>query len=643
MTASIENKTLLKQPERLEARLKEIPPEPGVYFMRNSSGDILYIGKSKKLRSRVRSYFRQAQKLSDRIAMMVRQVAEIEFIVTDTEAEALALEANLIKKHQPHYNVLLKDDKKYPYVCITWSEDYPRIFITRKRRASQKRDRYYGPYVDTRLLRYTLHIIKRVFPLRQRRQPLFKDRPCLNYDMGRCPGVCQSMITPEDYKKIVQKVAMVFQGRSDELVVSIKEKMEKAVERLDFEKAAQYRDQIKALQNLNADQKVALPDDTVSRDAIALAADEKHCCIQLFQIRAGKLVGRLGFFADAASGTPGEILQRVLEEHFATVEAVEIPTEILVQHELPESEILTEWLSTKKGRKVSLVNPQRQVKAELIEMVERNANYELERTQRTSDRNTQALQDLADILDLEDLPKRIEGYDISHIQGSNAVASQVVFVDGVPAKQHYRHYKIKNPDIQVGHSDDFASMAEVLGRRFRKYKRDAESQNIPWEEFKHQTGEKQDFPNLIMIDGGKGQLSSVVAVLQELELLDVVKVVSLAKKREEIFLPGESKPLDTDSEQPGVQLLRRVRDESHRFAVSFHRQQRLKSSRRSRLAEIPGLGFHRQKQLLAHFHSIDYIREASVAKLTEAPGIGPGLAQEIYNYFHPNQASNSPA
>ena len=640
MTVSTEAKTLLKQPERLEDRLKEIPPEPGIYFMRNSSGDILYIGKSKKLRSRVRSYFRPAQKLSDRIAMMVRQVAEIEFIVTDTESEALALEANLIKKHQPHYNVLLKDDKKYPFVCITWSEDYPRIFITRKRRASQKRDRYYGPYVDTRLLRYTIHIIKRVFPLRQRRKPLFKDRPCLNYDMGRCPGVCQSMITPEDYKKIVQKVAMVFQGRSDELVVSIKEKMEKAVERLDFEKAAQFRDQIKALQNLNADQKVALPDDTVSRDAIALAADEKHCCIQLFQIRAGKLVGRLGFFADASSGTPGAILQKVLEEHFATVEAVEIPTEILVQHELPEPEILADWLTTKKGRKVSIVNPQRQVKAELIEMVERNANYELERTQRVSDRNTAALQDLADILDLAELPKRIEGYDISHIQGSNAVASQVVFVDGVPAKQHYRHYKIKNPDVRIGRSDDFASMAEVLGRRFRKYKRDAESQNIPWDEFKHQTGEKQDFPNLLMIDGGKGQLSSVVAILQELELLDVVKVVSLAKKREEIFLPGESKPLDTDSEQPGVQLLRRVRDESHRFAVSFHRQQRLKSSRRSRLAEIPGLGFHRQKQLLAHFHSIDYIREASVAKLTEAPGIGPGLAQEIYNYFHPNQAKS---
>lgn len=625
MTASIDTKLLLKEPERLEIRLKEIPSEPGVYFMRSGNGDILYIGKSKKLRSRVRSYFRSAQKLSDRIAMMVRQVAEIEFIVTDTEAEALALEANLIKKHQPYYNVLLKDDKKYPYVCITWSEDYPRIFITRKRRATKQRDRYYGPYVDTRLLRYTLHIIKRVFPLRQRRKPLFKDRPCLNYDMGKCPGVCQSLVTPEEYHKIVQKVAMVFQGRSDELVNTLESQMEKAVEKLEFEKAAKFRDQIKALYSLNADQKVSLPDDTVSRDAIALAADDKHCCIQLFQIRAGKLVGRLGFFADAQSGSPGAILQRVLEEHYSTVEAVEIPTEILVQHELPEGEILTNWLSDKKNRKVSLINPQRQIKAELIEMVERNANYELERTQRVSDRNHRALQDLAAILNLSELPKRIEGYDISHVQGSNAVASQVVFVDGVPAKQHYRHYKIKNPDVQIGHSDDFASMAEVLGRRFRKYAQGSKK-----------VAEETDFPDLVMIDGGKGQLSSVVKVLQDLNLLEVVKVVSLAKKREEIFLPGESKPLDTDPEQPGVQLLRRVRDESHRFAVSFHRQQRLKSSRRSRLAEIPGLGFHRQKQLLAHFHSIDYIREASVDKLTEAPGIGRGLAQEIYNYFHPN-------
>ena len=651
MSALTQTQTLIGQPEKLENRLKEIPPEPGVYFMKGSNEDILYIGKSKKLRSRVRSYFRDSQRLSDRIAMMVRQVTEIEFIVTDTETEALALEANLIKQHQPYYNVLLKDDKKYPYVCITWSEKYPRIFITRKRRATKEQDRYYGPYVDTGLLRYTLQIIKKAFPLRQRPKPLFKDRPCLNYDIGKCPGVCQSLITSEDYRQTMHKVAMVFQGRSEELVKSLKIQMEQAAEDLDFEKAAQLRDRILALQNLNTDQKVSLPDDTISRDAIALAADEKYCCIQLFQIRAGKLVGRLGFFADAQSGTSGEILQKVLEEHYRTVEPVEIPTEIIAQQELPEAEILTQWLSQQKGKKVNLVVPQRQTKAELIEMVERNAKYELERTQRISNYNNQALEDLAAILDLPEVPKRIEGYDISHIQGSNAVASQVVFVDGIPAKQHYRHYKIKNPDVAIGHSDDFASMAEVIGRRFRKYKplpqplklspSPSTSPPAPLLQGEGRNGRRgeQDkyFPDLVMIDGGKGQLSAVVKVLESMNLLEAVKVVSLAKKREEIFLPGESFPLTTNAEQPGVQLLRRVRDEAHRFAVSFHRQQRLKNSRRSRLDAIPGLGFHRQKQLLAHFHSLDYIREASIEQLQQVSGIGNSLATEIYNYFHPSQ------
>jgi excinuclease ABC subunit C len=625
VTPSLSTLPLIKTPERLEKRLKEIPTEPGVYLMRDREDRILYIGKSKKLRSRVRSYFRDSQRLSERIAMMVRQVAEIEFIVTDTEAEALALEANLVKQHQPYFNVLLKDDKKYPYVCITWSEDYPRIFITRKRRKGNERDRYYGPYVDTRLLRYTLHIIKRVFPLRQRPKPLFKDRPCLNYDMGRCPGVCQQLITPEEYRKLVQKVAMVFQGRTSELIDILNTQMEKAAERLNFEQAAAYRDRIKALQALHADQKVSLPDDTVSRDAIALAADDKHACVQLFQIRAGKLVGRLGFFADAQSGTPGAILQRVLEDHYASADPVEIPTEILVQHDLSDPEMLTEWLTIQKGRKVTIIAPQRQAKAELIEMVERNAGYELERAQRFAERNTTALQDLAELLDLPELPKRIEGYDISHVQGSNAVGSQVVFIDGVPAKQHYRHYKIKNPNVRSGRSDDFASLAEVTRRRFRKFAQDPQLQRQG----------NPDFPDVIMIDGGKGQLSAVVAVLQELELLEDINVISLAKQREEIFLPGESLPLPTDSEQPGVQLLRRLRDESHRFAVSFHRQQRTTQMRRSCLDEIPGLGFERQKQLLAHFRSIDYIREASVQQLTEVPGIGTKLAEEIYRYFHP--------
>lgn len=628
---------LLKDPERLEARLKEIPPEPGVYFMRDTTDQILYIGKSKKLRSRVRSYFRDDPDRNPRIALMVMQIAEIEFIVTDTEAEALALEANLIKQHQPHFNVLLKDDKKYPYLCITWSEEYPRIFITRKRHLGKSKDRYYGPYVDVFALRSTLRLIKRIFPLRQRPQPLFKDRPCLNYDIGRCMGVCQKLVTAEDYRKMIQKVAMIFQGRTKELEEVLTAQMEKAAEELNFEYAARLRDQIKAIQSLNADQKVALPDDTVSRDAIALMSDDHHACVQLFQVRAGRLVGRLGFVADAQSGTPGAILQRVLEEHFATVDPVEIPSEILTQHELPEAEMLAAFLSERKGRKVTIDVPQRQTKADLIEMVERNAGYELARTQRFTDRNNQAMLDLATILDLPDLPHRIEGYDISHIQGSDAVASQVVFIDGLPAKQHYRHYKIKNPSVRAGHSDDFASLAEVIRRRFRKYDKRQSATDSSRSDAKSSvlTSNQDDFPDLVMIDGGKGQLSAVVDVLREMNLLEEVKVVSLAKQREEIFLPGESLPLPTEAEQPGVQLLRRLRDEAHRFAVSFHRQQRSDRMRRSRLDEIPGLGHHRQKQLLAHFRSIDYLREATPKQIAEVPGIGPKMAQQIHDYFHP--------
>ncbi|MEG4815502.1 excinuclease ABC subunit UvrC [Microcoleus sp. K5-D4] len=662
---------LVKDSERLESRLKEIPAVPGVYLMRDESDRILYIGKSKKLRNRVRSYFRESQNLSPRIAMMVQQVREIEFIATDTEAEALALEANLVKQHQPYFNVLLKDDKKYPYLCITWSEEYPRIFITRKRRAGSAKDRYYGPYVDTGALRSTLHLIKRIFPLRQRPQPLFKDRPCLNYDIGRCVGVCQGLTSPEEYRKIIQKVAMIFQGRTEELLDILQPQMEEAAEDLNFETAARIRDQIKGLQSLSAGQKVSLPDDTVSRDAIALAADSQHACVQLFQIRAGQLVGRLGFMAEippqprAGTGAPplqsggveaGAILQRVLEEHYQNVESVEIPSEISVQYELPEAEILADWLSNRKGRKVTILTPQRQTKAELIEMVERNAEYELARMQRLSDRNSQAMQDLAEILDLPEVPRRIEGYDISHIQGSDAVASRVVFIDGLPANQHYRHYKIKNPEIKSGHSDDFASLAEVIGRRFRGLKEEessatdfvADLTDKKKEDELSNLGEPEeissfssvshtisDKPDLIMIDGGKGQLSAVVAVLREMNLLEELRVVSLAKQREEIFLPGESLPLQTNSEQPGVQLLRRVRDEAHRFAVSFHRDRRSERMKRSRLDEIPGLGHHRQKQLLAHFRSIDYLRLATPEQLAEVSGIGPRLAQQIYDYFHP--------
>jgi excinuclease ABC subunit C len=618
----------------IERRLQEIPAEPGVYFMRDAIDRILYIGKSKKLSSRVRSYFREGSHHTPRIAMMVRQVVEIEFIVTDSEAEALALEANLIKQHQPHFNVLLKDDKKYPYILITWSEDYPRILLTRNRRIGKGKDKYYGPYTDANLLRNVLYTIKRTFPLRQRPQPLFKDRPCLNYDIGRCPGVCQSLITPIDYHQTVEKVAMIFQGRTGELIETLTAQMDRAAEDLEFEQAGLIRDRIHNLTALNADQKVSLSNDTISRDAIALAADLKTACVQLFQIRAGKLVGRLGFTAGVQSLTEdlkviepsqedlGAILQRVLEEHYQSADSVEIPLEVLVQYPLPDGEILASYLSDRKGRKVTLITPQRQAKAALIEMVEKNAIHELTRLQRQSERNLASLVDLAEMLGLPELPRRIEGFDISHIQGSNAVASQVVFIDGLPAKQHYRHYKIQNPEITIGHSDDYASHAEIARRRFRKYAGGVNTDD-------------PNFPDLVLIDGGKGQLSAVMEVLEALNLVDRICILSLAKQREEIFLPGESLPLPTDAEQPGVQLLRRVRDESHRFAITFHRQQRSVKQTRSHLDEIPGLGSHRQKQLLAHFHSIDYVRAASIEDLATAPGIGTHTAGEIYRYFHP--------
>ncbi|AFZ43450.1 Excinuclease ABC subunit C [Halothece sp. PCC 7418] len=616
---------LIHNPEQLEARLQEIPMQSGIYLMRDRAGNIIYIGKSTKLRSRVRSYFRASQALSEQKQLMVQQIADIEFIVTDSEAEALALEANLVKQEQPYFNVLLKDDKKYPYLCITWSETYPRLFITRKRRRNNAKDRYYGPYVDTGALRRTLGLIQRIFPLRQRPKPLFKDRPCLNYDLGRCPGVCQQLISPEDYRQTLQKVAMIFQGRSQELVRDLTTQMKEASANLEFEQAGKLRDQIQALQQLNANQKVSLPDDTVSRDAIALVSNPQHAVIQLFQIRAGKLVGRLGFFADVSPAiNPEDILQRVIQDHYSFVDAVEIPSEILLPQALADQDIISQWLTERKGRKVTLTVPQRQAKAELIAMVEENARYELERTQRVADRNQQNSQDLANILDLPEIPRRIEGYDISHIQGSNAVGSQVVFIDGIPAKQHYRRYNIKNANVRAGHSDDFASLAEVIRRRFRKY---AENPDFPRQD-------DPEFPDLVMIDGGKGQLSAVVEQLQQMDLLADVPVISLAKQREEIFLPDESSPLETDSEQPGVQLLRRLRDEAHRFAVSFHRQQRTKKMQRSRLDDIPGLGFQRQQTLLAHFRSLEYIRQASLEQLQDVPGIGQSLAKQIYDYFH---------
>ena len=633
---------LLEQPERLEQRLKEIPPEPGCYLMRDADDRLLYVGKSKTLRSRVRSYFRSSHDLSPRIRLMVRQICEIEFIVTDSEAEALALESNLIKNQQPHFNVLLKDDKKYPYLCITWSEAYPRIFITRRRRFRSPLDRFYGPYVDVGLLRRTLFLVKRVFPLRQRPRPLYPNRTCLNYSIGRCPGVCQEKVSSEDYHQILRKVAMVFQGRSDELRKLLNQQMERYAERLDFESAARIRDQLQGIDQLTADQKMSLPNASVSRDVLAVAQDEHFAAIQLFQMRAGKLVGRLGFAADATNLEAGIILQRVIEEHYSQVDAVEIPPEVLVQHELPQQSLITEWLSEQRERKVQVLHPQRRQKADLIDLVMRNAEFELGRARQSQEQQALANEDLAQLLELATPPRRIEGYDISHIQGSDAVASQVVFIDGLPAKQHYRRYKIQSSSIQAGHSDDFMAMAEIMRRRFRKWAR-VKAEGADLDEVRRQSNSSlnmnglHDWPDVVMIDGGKGQLSAVMEALRELDLHEDLVVCSLAKQREEIFIPEAKQPLESEPDQLGVTLLRRLRDEAHRFAVTFHRQQRGQRMKRSRLSDIPGLGPKRVRDLLAHFQSIDAIQLASVEQIHQAPGVGLSLAKQIRTYFHPQE------
>ena len=630
---------LIKNKDLLKSRLSEIPKSSGCYLFKDIDNNLLYIGKSKTLRNRVSSYFNNYAELSPRLSLMVRQITEIEIIVTDSEYEALNLESNLIKTNKPYFNILLKDDKKYPYLCITWSEQYPRIFITRKRRNRNNFDRYYGPYVDVGLLRKTLFIIKKIFPLRQRPRPVYKDRTCLNYSIGRCPGVCQEIISSEDYKKTMKQVSMIFQGRNDDLEVFLERKMNQYSNDLEFENAAKIRDQISGLKLLTESQKISIPDSSINRDIFGIVSENNISSIQIFQMRSGKLIGRIGYTQKIDNSDETEILQRVLEEHYINVEGVEIPSEILLQFNLPKHNTIEEWLSELRQKKVKLIIPKRNKKFETVEMVLKNAKLELERILNGIQDNESAIEDLTQILELTNQPRRIEGYDISHIQGTDPVASQVVFIDGIPSKQNYRKYKIKDPNIFIGHSDDFASIYEVIYRRFKK-----------WSKFKIDGGDISslqdkkkstlendlltDWPDLIMIDGGKGQLNAALKALTQLDLHEEVNICSLAKKNEEIFIPGFSKSLDTDQNQKGLLLLRRVRDEAHRFALSFHRNKRSTRMNRSQLSQIPGLGPSRIKDLLEHFNSIDAIRIASREELSKVKGLGMHSANDIYNYFN---------
>ena len=630
---------LINNKELLKSRLSEIPKSSGCYLFKDIDNNLLYIGKSKKLRSRVSSYFNNYSDLTPRLSLMVRQITEIEIIVTDSEYEALNLESNLIKTNKPYFNILLKDDKKYPYLCITWSEKYPRIFITRRRRNRNNLDRYYGPYVDVGLLRRTLFTIKKIFPLRQRPRPVYKDRTCLNYSIGRCPGVCQEVISSDDYKKIMKQVSMIFQGRNDDLEIFLQKKMLQFSNDLDYENAAKIRDQISGLKLLTESQKISIPDSSINRDIFGIVSEKNVASIQIFQMRSGKLIGRIGYSQKLNNEDENLILQKILEEHYMNVEPVEIPSEILIQYNLPKQATIEDWLTELRKKKVKILIPKRNKKHETVEMVLKNAKLELDRILNGIQDNESSIEDLAQILELSEQPKRIEGYDISHIQGSDPVASQVVFIDGIPSKQHYRKYKIKDPNVFIGHSDDFASIYEVIQRRFKKWSRFKESGG-DFSILNDKTNSKldnellSDWPDLIMIDGGKGQLNAAIKALKELNLEEEVTICSLAKKNEEIFIPGFTKSLDTDENQKGVLLLRRVRDEAHRFALSFHRDKRSKRMNRSQLSQISGLGPSRIRELLEHFKSIDAIRIASKEDLSKVKGLGKNSVNDIYEYFH---------
>jgi len=630
---------LINNKELLKSRLSEIPKSSGCYLFKDIDNNLLYIGKSKKLRSRVSSYFNNYSDLTPRLSLMVRQITEIEIIVTDSEYEALNLESNLIKTNKPYFNILLKDDKKYPYLCITWSEKYPRIFITRRRRNRNNLDRYYGPYVDVGLLRRTLFTIKKIFPLRQRPRPVYKDRTCLNYSIGRCPGVCQEVISSDDYKKIMKQVSMIFQGRNDDLEIFLQKKMLQFSNDLDYENAAKIRDQISGLKLLTESQKISIPDSSINRDIFGIVSEKNVASIQIFQMRSGKLIGRIGYSQKLNKEDENLILQKILEEHYMNVEAVEIPSEILIQYNLPKQATIEDWLTELRKNKVKILIPKRNKKHETVEMVLKNAKLELDRILNGIQDNESSIEDLAQILELSEQPKRIEGYDISHIQGSDPVASQVVFIDGIPSKQHYRKYKIKDPNVFVGHSDDFASIYEVIHRRFKKWSR-FKKNGGDFSILNDKTNSKlnnellSDWPDLIMIDGGKGQLNAAIKALKELNLMEEVTICSLAKKNEEIFIPGFTKSLNTDENQKGVLLLRRVRDEAHRFALSFHRDKRSKRMNRSQLSQIRGLGPSRIRELLEHFKSIDAIRIASKEDLSKVKGLGKNSVNDIYEYFN---------
>jgi excinuclease ABC subunit C len=595
----------------LEDKLARLPDRPGVYLYRDAKAQVIYVGKAASLKSRVRSYFQESRAPDPKTDALVRQIADLEYIVTDNELEAMMLEANLVRKHRPRYNIILRDDKHYPFLRLTTDEEFPRLLVAR--RVRNDGSTYFGPFYPATAMRETLRLTRQLFPLRTCSIIIDGrlERPCIQYAIHRCNAPCTGWETQEGYAQTVRDVQRFLEGKGDDLAQRLTDEMEAAATEEKFERAAVLRDQIQSLNKVRERQKI-ISTEEVDQDVIGVVRQGSDACVELFFVRKGRLVGQEAFFFDKVSGwSDGEILSAFVRQFY--VKAVVPAPELLLSEAIPEPELVTEWLSGLAGRRVTLSTPQRGSRREFVAMAEANAaialqNHLLSR----DDRQQYVLEELRRALSLPGAPNRIEGYDISNIQGTEQVGSMVVWENGDLKKDDYKRFRIRT----VAGADDFASLREVLSRRFAKA---LEQGSV--------------LPDLVLIDGGRGQLNVGLSVLQELGL-DWLPVIGLAKQHEEVYVGESPQPLALDPTSPALHTLQRIRDEAHRFAITYHKKLRDRRTIQSVLDAIPGIGPTIRTSLLKTLGSARRVREASVAELAAVPKVTPKLAQRIHDHFH---------
>lgn len=608
----------------LEDKITNLPNNPGVYLMKNNRGQIIYVGKAISLKNRVKSYFQNKKHDSAKTRALVKNIADLEYILTDTELEALILECNLIKKHRPKYNVSLKDDKTYPYLKIT-QEDYPQVIVTRK--VYKDGAKYFGPYTSATNLRETIELLKRLFPFRSCKQEVFTNtRPCLNAHIKRCLAPCAGRISKDEYSEIIKQVVLFLEGKQEDLLVKLEKDMEQAAFNLEFERAAQLRDQIQGIKLVMEKQKI-VSGGNEDQDVMAMARGFNEACVQVFFIRSGKIIGRENYFLKGTDDLErSEVIEAFIKQYY--IQQDFLPREILVETELSEVKVLEEWLTEKKGSRVYIKVPKKGERKELLELVGKNAleamdKAELEKQQKKA-MTEGAVMELQKELALPHPPLRIECFDISNTQGTDSVASMVVFEGGKPKKDQCRRFKIKT----VEGPNDYASMYEVITRRFRNA-----------QEEKNEIGNKGKFsslPDLVIIDGGKGQLHSALKAMGE-QGYDHIPTYGLAEREEWLFSEEDSEPIILPRSSKALYLLQRVRDEAHRFAITYHRSLRGKRNLASILDDIPGIGEKRKKNLLQHFGSFKKIQAASIEELAQVEGINQKVAEAVYEYLHTHQ------